>query len=55
MDIIRRLVVYLKHDASETGFCLSLRVKSTQVLPIEKASLFPDWIQVQGQGLGTTE
>jgi hypothetical protein len=29
MDIIYRPVIYLKHDVSETGFCLRLQVEPT--------------------------
>jgi hypothetical protein len=39
LDIIHRPVLYLKHDVSETGFCLRLQVEITQVGPIERASL----------------
>jgi hypothetical protein len=33
-------VVYLKHDVSDTGFCLLLQVEPTQLGPIDRASLF---------------
>jgi hypothetical protein len=39
LDIIHRPVFYLKHDVSETGFCLHLRVELTQLGPIDTASL----------------
>jgi hypothetical protein len=35
-----RPAFYLKHDVWETGLCLFLQVKPTQMGPIEKASLF---------------
>jgi hypothetical protein len=34
MDIIHRPVFYLKHNVSETGFCLRLQVDPTQMGPI---------------------
>jgi hypothetical protein len=33
LDIIHRHVSYLKHDISETGFCLRLQVQPTQLGP----------------------
>jgi hypothetical protein len=39
MDIIHRPIYYLKHNISETGFCLGLHVESTQLGPIYRASL----------------
>jgi hypothetical protein len=33
-----RLVYTSKHNISETGFCLSLQVKPTQLGPIDRAS-----------------
>jgi hypothetical protein len=39
LDIIHRLVHFLKkHNVSETGFCLRLQVKPTQLDPIDRAS-----------------
>jgi short-subunit dehydrogenase involved in D-alanine esterification of teichoic acids len=46
LDIIHRPVIYLKHrpvyiskhNVSETGFCLRLQVKATQLGPIDMAS-----------------
>jgi hypothetical protein len=32
LDIIRRHVFYLKHDASETGFCLRVQVEAEHSL-----------------------
>jgi hypothetical protein len=34
LHIIRHPVFYLKHDVSETGFCLRLEVVLTQLGPI---------------------
>jgi hypothetical protein len=34
-DIVHRLVFYLKHEVSETGFCLRLQEESTKLGPIE--------------------
>jgi hypothetical protein len=39
LDIMHRPVFYLKHDVSETGFCLRLQVEPTQLCAIAKASL----------------
>jgi hypothetical protein len=33
--VIHRLVFYLKHDVSKTGFCLRLQEKLTHLDPIE--------------------
>jgi hypothetical protein len=39
LDIIQSLVHFLKnHNVSETGFCLRLQVKPTQLDPIDRAS-----------------
>jgi hypothetical protein len=38
LDIIHRPARYLKHDVSETGFCLRLQVVSTQLGPMRRAS-----------------
>jgi hypothetical protein len=37
LDIIHRPVYSAKHDVSETGFCLRLQVKPTQLGPIDGA------------------
>jgi hypothetical protein len=42
LDIIHRPAFYLKHDVSETGFCLRLPVEPTQLDPVQVASLFPE-------------
>jgi hypothetical protein len=34
MDIIYRPVFYLKHDVSETAFCLIFQVEPTQLDPV---------------------
>jgi hypothetical protein len=39
LDVIRRLVWYLKYGVSDIEFCLRLQLKLTQVGPIERASL----------------
>jgi hypothetical protein len=39
LDIVQRLVIYLKCDVLETGFCLRLQVDPTQLGPIDTASL----------------
>jgi hypothetical protein len=39
MDIINRPVFYLKHDISESGVCLRLKVELIQMGPIEKTIL----------------
>jgi hypothetical protein len=39
LDIIHRPVFYLKHDVSDTEFCLHLQVEPNKMGPIEKASL----------------
>jgi hypothetical protein len=36
LDIIHRLVFYLKQDVSKTGFWVHLEVKSSQVGPVEE-------------------
>jgi hypothetical protein len=38
VDIIHLSVLYLKHNISETGFCLFLQVVLTQFDPIDKES-----------------
>jgi hypothetical protein len=42
LDIIHRLVFYLKHDVSEAGFCLRLQTEPTQMGLIEEPSLSQD-------------
>jgi hypothetical protein len=37
--MIHRPVFYLKHDISETGFCLRFQVEPTQLGPVDTASL----------------
>jgi hypothetical protein len=37
LDIIHRPALYLKHDISETGFCLRLQVETTQMGPIQRS------------------
>jgi hypothetical protein len=39
MNIIHRLVLYLKYDGSENEFCLRVQVESTQFCSIDRASL----------------
>jgi hypothetical protein len=39
-NIIHRPVIYLKRNVSETGFCLRLQAKPTQLGPIDRASLY---------------
>jgi hypothetical protein len=39
LDVIHRPVFYLKHDVSETEFCLCLQVRTTEIGRIEKAEL----------------
>jgi hypothetical protein len=39
LDIIHRPVFYIKHDVSDTGFCLRLQAKPTQMGPIELVSV----------------
>jgi hypothetical protein len=41
LDINSRPVFYLKHNVSETGFCLRLQVKPTQLGPIDRTSPGP--------------
>jgi hypothetical protein len=38
LDIIHRPVYITKHNVSETGFCLRLQIKLTQLGPINRAS-----------------
>jgi hypothetical protein len=38
-EIIHPLVLYLKHNFSETGFCLRLQVESAQSDPTDRASI----------------
>jgi hypothetical protein len=38
LDIIYRPVYFSKHNVSETGLCLRLQVKPTQLGPIDRAS-----------------
>jgi hypothetical protein len=38
-DIIRLPFFYLKHNVSETGFCLCLNFVSTELGPVDKISL----------------
>jgi hypothetical protein len=49
MDNIHRLFFYLKHDLSETGFCLHLQVEPTQVEPTQVEPTQVD--QVEGVSL----
>jgi hypothetical protein len=42
MDIVHSPIVYLKHNVSETGFCLHLQMKSTQLNTIESPFRPPD-------------
>jgi hypothetical protein len=44
MDIIYRPVFYLRHNVSETEFCLRLQVEITQLDPIDRGILY-----LQGQ------
>jgi hypothetical protein len=45
LDIIHRHIVISKHDVSETGFCLHLQVKRTQIRWQALAlSIGPNWI-----------
>jgi hypothetical protein len=37
LNIIHRLVIYIKHDVSEAGFCLRLKVVPTHLGPIGRA------------------
>jgi hypothetical protein len=39
LDIIHRPVFYLKHNVSETGFCLRLHVETTQIGAVGRANL----------------
>jgi hypothetical protein len=45
LDIIYRLVFYLKYDISETGFCFRLQVEPTQLDPIGRVNLY--WTQLR--------
>jgi hypothetical protein len=38
LDIIHRPVYISEHNVSETGLCLLLQVKPTQLAPIDRAS-----------------
>jgi hypothetical protein len=38
LDIIHRPVYISKHNVSQTGFCLRLQVKPTQLGPIDRAN-----------------
>jgi hypothetical protein len=40
LGIIHRSVYISKHDVSETGFCLRLQVKHTQLVSIDRASSY---------------
>jgi hypothetical protein len=40
LDVIYHRVFYLKHNVSETGFCLRLEVEPTQSDPIVRAILY---------------
>jgi hypothetical protein len=40
LDSIQRPVFYLKHDVSETEFCLRRQMEPSQMGPIKRASLF---------------
>jgi hypothetical protein len=39
MDIIHRLVFYLKYDGLENKFCVSVQVEPTHFSSIDRASL----------------
>jgi hypothetical protein len=39
LNNIHRPVFYLKHDVSDTEFCLRLQVESTQMCPVDRASI----------------
>jgi hypothetical protein len=39
LDIIHRPVFYLKHDVSKTGFYFRLQAETSQMGPIDRASL----------------
>jgi hypothetical protein len=54
LDIIQPPVFYLKHDVSETGFCLHLHVEPAQVGQLESASICLQTPAGQGQGYITT-
>jgi hypothetical protein len=38
VNIIHRAIFYIKHDVSETGFCLCLAMESTQLESKDKIS-----------------
>jgi hypothetical protein len=38
MNVIHHRVYYLRHDVSESGFCLLLQVEPTRLGPIDRAS-----------------
>jgi hypothetical protein len=40
MNITHCSVFYLKHNVSETGFCLLLQVEPTQLGPINRNNLY---------------
>jgi hypothetical protein len=40
LDIIHRPVFCLKHNVSETGFCLRLQLQPTQVVPTDRARFY---------------
>jgi hypothetical protein len=39
LNIIHCPVFYLKHDVSDTVFCLRLQVENSQIGPVERANL----------------
>jgi hypothetical protein len=49
LDIVHRPVFNLKHDVSETVFCLHLQEEPTMLRPVDRASLPPPRL------LGSTE
>jgi hypothetical protein len=59
MDIIHRLVFNLKHDVSETGFCLRSQVEPTQFGPTDEASFclrsYCDHLSMFHQNMITTQ
>jgi hypothetical protein len=44
--IIHRSIVYLKHNISETGFCLLLQVEHTQLGPVQRQTSSIYWAQL---------
>jgi hypothetical protein len=40
LDIHFYVLFNLKHNVSENGFCLRLQVRSTELAPIDRASLY---------------